>query len=81
VAAILRDGLHKRRRHHVHLSADVQTARQVGSRHGRPAVLHVAAAAMHQDGYTFYCSANGVWLVEHVPPRYLRLLSDTWHSM
>ncbi|NJO83800.1 MAG: RNA 2'-phosphotransferase [Blastochloris sp.] len=76
VAAILREGLHKMQRHHVHLSADVPTAHQVGARHGRPAILRIAAAAMHQAGYCFYCSANGVWLVAHVPPRYLRLLAD-----
>jgi putative RNA 2'-phosphotransferase len=32
----------------------------------------VNAAAMHADGYEFYVSANGVWLVESVPPKYLR---------
>ena len=49
----------------------METARVVGARHGRPAILSVAAGAMHRDGHTFYCSENGVWLVEHVPPRYL----------
>jgi len=26
---------------------------------------------MHEAGYTFYCSENGVWLVDSVPPEYL----------
>jgi putative RNA 2'-phosphotransferase len=72
---ILREGLRKMARHHVHLSADTGTARRVGSRHGEPVVLVVAAAAMHQDRHLFFRAANGVWLVEHVPPRYLRLLT------
>ena len=76
VEAIGRDGLLKMSRHHVHLSVDPATARQVGGRHGRPVVFEVAAGAMHSEGYTFYRSANGVWLTDHVPPQFLRL-SDT----
>jgi putative RNA 2'-phosphotransferase len=72
--AILRTGLSRMRRHHVHLSSTVQTATAVGARHGRPVVLAVDAAAMSQAGHTFYRSANGVWLVDSVPPEYLRLL-------
>ena len=72
--AILRDGLLKMARHHVHLSPDAETARKVGSRRGKPVILVVDAAKMHTDGHTFYCSANGVWLVEAVPPQYLRVV-------
>ncbi|MFO0841246.1 MAG: RNA 2'-phosphotransferase [Gemmataceae bacterium] len=76
VGEILKTGLKRMRRHHVHLSAAVPTAEKVGSRHGRPAVLVVDAAAMRRDGLEFYRSANGVWLVEEVPPTYLRLLGE-----
>ncbi len=69
--AILEQGLQKRRRHHVHLSVDVDTAANVGRRHGKPVVLVVQAAQMHADGRTFFCSANGVWLTDEVPPQYL----------
>lgn len=72
VESILRSGLHKMSRHHVHLSADSDTARAVGARHGRPVVLLVDAAAMARAGYIFFCSDNGVWLVDAVPPEYLR---------
>lgn len=68
---ILRRGLHRAGRHAVHLSPDATTARRVGSRHGRPRVLVVDAARMHQDGHEFTRSDNGVWLVEHVPAAYL----------
>jgi putative RNA 2'-phosphotransferase len=74
VPAILGNGLLKMARHHVHLSPDTATAIKVGMRHGRPVVLAVDAAAMHREGHMFYCSANGVWLVEHVPAQYLRQL-------
>jgi putative RNA 2'-phosphotransferase len=64
-------GLQKRSRNHVHLSSDVATATKVGSRRGKPTILQIDAAAMHQQGHLFYLSANGVWLVDAVPPQYL----------
>jgi putative RNA 2'-phosphotransferase len=67
-----REGLLRMRRHHVHLSPDVPTARRVGARHGRPVIFAVDAAAMAGEGFEFFCSENGVWLVDHVPPRFLR---------
>ena len=74
LGAILRDGLRKMRRHHVHLTDDLATAKRVGARHGAPVVLLVDAAAMAHDGHQFYRSENGVWLTEDVAPRYLRRL-------
>jgi len=58
-------------RHHVHLSADDETARKVGRRHGVPVVLTVASGRMAEAGHGFFLSANGVWLTEQVPPGYL----------
>lgn len=74
VAAITEQGLRKMARHHVHLSADVETARAVGARHGRPIVFAIDAAAMQRAGHVFYRSDNGVWLVDLVPPEYMRQL-------
>jgi putative RNA 2'-phosphotransferase len=71
--AIRATGLHRGRRHHVHLSADVDTARRVGARRtGTVVVLAIDAEAMARDGHDFYRSANGVWLTDAVPARYLR---------
>ena len=69
---IRREGLKKMNRHHVHLSRETETARNVGARHGRPVIFAVDAAAMHAAGHTFFCSDNGVWLVEEVPPQFVR---------
>jgi putative RNA 2'-phosphotransferase len=73
VPAILREGLRKMRRHHVHLSADAATATRVGARRGRAAVLAVDAAGMAAAGHLFFVSANGVWLTDRVPPEFLCL--------
>lgn len=73
IASILKDGLKKNNRQYVHLSADTETAIQVGQRHGRPVLLNVMALEMSGDGFDFFLSANGVWLTDHVPAVYLRM--------
>ena len=73
VESILEKGLCKMSRHHVHLSAEIATAKIVGKRKGNPVIFTVDAAKMHNKGFLFYCSENGVWLVEKVPPEYLQL--------
>ncbi|MBE9029578.1 RNA 2'-phosphotransferase [filamentous cyanobacterium LEGE 11480] len=71
VDQILESGLKKMARHHVHLSADTRKAKDVGQRRGKPVIFQVDAAAMDAAGIIFYCSENGVWLTDHVPPEYL----------
>jgi putative RNA 2'-phosphotransferase len=71
VEAIRREGLSRRSRHHVHLSADVETATRVGARHGKPVVLIVRAAEMAAAGHVFHRSANGVWLTDAVPAAFI----------
>lgn len=66
------EGLRPMVRHHVHLSPDRETATRVGARRGRPVVLAVDAGAMRAAGHVFRISANGVWLVDSVPPQFLR---------
>jgi RNA:NAD 2'-phosphotransferase (TPT1/KptA family) len=34
-------------------------------------ILQLDAGKMHRDGHRFLLSANGVWLTDSVPPRYL----------
>lgn len=71
VASIRRQGLMKMSRLYVHLSADIETATKVGSRHGVPKIFVVDSAAMSAEGYKFFRSVNGVWLTEHVPAKFL----------
>lgn len=72
VAGLIRaEGLKRMNRHHVHLSADAETARAVGSRRGRPVIFAVDAARMAADGHAFFVAENGVWLTDAVPPEYL----------
>lgn len=70
--SIERQGLIPKSRLYVHLSKDIETAIKVGSRHGKPVVYKVSAGSMHDDGFDFYQSVNGVWLTLKVPTRYLK---------
>ena len=68
LGAILAAGLRPMRRHHVHLSPDIETARRVGSRRGKAIVLSVRAAELDRRGQPFFLTSNGVWLTAEVPP-------------
>ena len=65
-------GLIPKSRLYVHLSSDMETARKVGSRHGKPVIYEINCRQMAADGYRFYESANHVWLTKEVPVRYLK---------
>lgn len=71
LASIMAEGLKKGKRHHVHLSKDVDTARKVGARRGKPIILQVAAGTMYAQGFQFFLSLNGVWLTDSVPAAFL----------
>ncbi len=71
IDSILKKGLRKQNRHHVHLSSDVKTAHSVGKRHGSPIILKISAKQMFEQGFVFYQSKNGVWLTDKVPVEYI----------
>lgn len=70
--AIRREGLRPMQRHHVHLSADPETAIRVGNRRGDAIILEVDAARLHASGTLFFVTGNGVWLTDRVPPEAIR---------
>lgn len=73
IKAIRTTGLQKGKRHHVHLSDNLSTAENVGSRRGAPKILTIHSGRMHRDGIPFYLSVNGVWLTDEVPPQYIAI--------
>lgn len=72
--SIMKQGLVKGNRQHVHLSLNEQTATKVGQRHGVPVVLKVLSKKMNEAGHIFYLSDNGVWLTDRVPVEFLQKL-------
>ncbi|MEG0761400.1 RNA 2'-phosphotransferase [Chryseobacterium sp.] len=73
VDSILKNGIEKRSRQHVHLSLDIETATKVGMRHGKPIILTISTGKMFEDGILFYLSENNVWLTDFVNPCYITL--------
>ncbi len=71
-ASILREGLRPMARHHVHLSAERETAKVVGGRRrGGLWLLRVDAGGMAIAGHAFFQAENGVWLTDRVPVAFL----------
>ena len=74
VSSIDEQGLIPKSRLYVHLSKEEETAKMVGSRHGKPVIYEIYAGQMYEDGYIFYLSVNGVWLTKSVPVKYMNKL-------
>jgi putative RNA 2'-phosphotransferase len=75
--SILKDGLVKGGRQHVHFSLSIDTAISVGQRHGKPVVLKIDSKKMHDNGAKFYRSENSVWLTDYVGPEYIEVIKGT----
>lgn len=73
IEKIKREGLRPGERQHVHLSTDKKNAETVGQRYGKPIVLTINALKMHEQGYRFFLSENGVWLTDAVPVSFIEL--------
>ena len=70
--SIREKGLVRGNRHHVHLSADRDTADRVGHAVADPWYWW-SRPGVQREGHRFFRSENGVWLTETVPPQYLSL--------
>jgi putative RNA 2'-phosphotransferase len=69
--SIREKGILKMSRNYVQLSEKIDTAMEVGGRHGNPVVLGVDTKTMREDGIKFYLSNNNVWLTEFVDSKYI----------
>jgi len=70
--SIMKTGLNRQKRQHVHLSQEITTAIAVGKRHGKVVLLEIDSKRMFDNGYEFYLSENGVWLTDVVPVEYIK---------
>ena len=71
--SIKNNGLKKMSRLYVHLSDNIDTALQVGKRHGQPIILKIDSEEMYKERYRFFLSENGVWLTEYVPSLFISI--------
>lgn len=75
IASIQLSGLLPQQRQHVHLSADLETAKAVGLRYAKNekglVILTIDAVRMALNGCLFFQAGNGVWLTNSVPAEYI----------
>lgn len=77
VESIRENGLLPQGRQYVHLSQDIETAKNVGRRHDKfPIVLVVDAKKAWDNGVMFYYGNEKVWLADLIPSAYIRENSD-----
>lgn len=74
IESIMLRGLEPRQRNHVHLAETEETVFDDGERRRDSIVFKIFAGAMFRDGFEFYQSANGVWLTDKVPSKYLDMI-------
>jgi putative RNA 2'-phosphotransferase len=75
VPLILDQGLRPMSRQYVHLSAEIETAQDVGARKGdEVVVLVIRAREAHGDGVVFYHGNEMVWLADEVPAAYIEVM-------
>jgi putative RNA 2'-phosphotransferase len=68
---IFHQGVTPRRRQFVHLSADRETAAEVGRRHGEPVVLVVDSGRMSDEGAEFFVAPDDIWLTKSIPVEFI----------
>jgi len=69
--SIFKQGIHSAKRQYVHLSSNEETALKVDNRHGKAIVLQINTKEMFKEGLKFFKADNGVWLTDHILPKYI----------
>lgn len=62
------------KRNMLHLSSNVETALDVGGRHGKPVVFEIDVKKLMKLGHQFFLSENGVYLSSDIPLDCAKLL-------
>ena len=55
----------------MHLSENLEDAKRIGKRHGKPVVLLIDAKKMHEDGIKFYKTRDGIYLTDDISIKYI----------
>jgi putative RNA 2'-phosphotransferase len=70
---IKREGLKPMGRQYIHMSVDVETAKQVGHRKAlHPVILEIESSRAYQFGIRFYRGNDSVWLSDLILPEFIR---------
>ncbi|MEV7662797.1 RNA 2'-phosphotransferase [Paenarthrobacter sp. NPDC089316] len=75
--AIQSEGLRPMGRQYVHLSENIEMAKQVGQRKDTaPVVLRIDSAAAHGENVSFYRGGEKVWLADSVPAAFISVIPE-----
>jgi putative RNA 2'-phosphotransferase len=75
-AIIQREGLRPMGRQYVHLSVELETARQVALRRtGKPVILQIDTARAQERGISFYLGNDMIWLADQIDAEFIAVLS------
>lgn len=74
---IIKNGLQPMDRQFVHLSENIETARIVAKRHGKPFIIEIDTEELMKDGWIFYKTSDNVWLTTKIPTKYLNF--EPWY--
>ena len=64
-------------RQFVHLSENIEMARTVAKRHGKPFIIEIETEELIKNGWTFYKTSDNVWLTTKIPTNYLSF--EPWY--
>jgi putative RNA 2'-phosphotransferase len=71
---ISREGLKPMNRQFVHLTIDIEMAKEVGNRKSsKPIILKINSKAAAEEGINFYRATEQVWLADLVPGNFIEL--------
>ena len=77
VIEIAKEGLKSMHRQFVHFTETTETAKSVGSRHGKPIIIEIETETLVSKGWKFYQTSENVWLTTDIPAAYLSF--RPWH--
>lgn len=74
--SILKNGLTPQKRHHVHMSNDIETAKIVANRRsGKKVILKIEAMKMRASGYKIYF-LNNIYFTNKVNPGFISIVEE-----
>ena len=69
---IMEKGILSQKRQYVHLSKDIETAKNAGMRYDNmPCILKIDSEQAWKDGIAFYYGNEKIWLADEVPSKYI----------
>lgn len=77
IDSIKKEGIKKMTRNYVHLSPNINIAKNVGKRHGNNLrIIEINAKKMIEDDIKIFVSKNNVYLTEYVDPKYFNKIIE-----